>query len=335
LDNLVKLVLDKGGSIHPLVINDPKTKGTGLCNPSIYIDDNNDIIVNIRNVGYLLYHCEGEQKYESRWGPLTYMHPENDMTLRTTNFLCKLDTNYNIKNYIQVDTTKLDSTPVWTFIGLEDARLVKWYNKLYLCGVRRDTKPNGEGRMELSHIEYTFDDKCITCGNVKELTRKRIEPPNNKDSYCEKNWMPILDMPYHFVKWVNVTEVVKVDPETNSSKTIVLKDKYIHGIRDIRGGSQVVKWNNYRVCITHEVDFIRSELGKKNGKYYHRIVVWDNDWNIVYLSEPFHFLTGRIEFCCGLAIHNDNLLITFGFQDNAAFLLRMPITILEQFINGK
>jgi hypothetical protein len=335
LDNFVKFVIDNGGDIIPLVIDDPKTKGTGLCNPSIFIDDNNEILVNIRNVGYVLYHCEGEQKYESRWGPLSYLHPESDMTLKTTNYLCRLNDKYEIQNYCKVDTSKLDIKPVWTFIGLEDARIVKWDNKLYLSGVRRDTKTNGEGRIELSEIKYSFDSSCKTCGTVEEVSRTRIEPPGNTESYCEKNWMPILDMPYHYVKWTNVTEVVKVDPKTNSSETIVLKDKFINGLPDLRGGSQVLKWKNYRFCITHEVDLTRSETSQKNGKYYHRFVIWDEDWNIVRLTEPFHFLTARIEFCCGMAIHQDNLLITFGFQDNASYLLKMPISILENYIYGK
>ena len=36
------------------------------------------------------------------------------------------------------------------FIGLEDGRLLKWNDKYYLTGVRRDTTTNGQGRMELS-----------------------------------------------------------------------------------------------------------------------------------------------------------------------------------------
>ncbi len=36
--------------------------------------------------------------------------------------------------------SELDVPPVWTFIGLEDGRLVKWDEKYYLIGVRRDTK---------------------------------------------------------------------------------------------------------------------------------------------------------------------------------------------------
>jgi len=46
--------------------------------------------------------------------------------------------------------------------------------------------------MELSEIE-------ITDTEVKEISRLRIEAPD-VNSYCEKNWMPILDMPYHYIK---------------------------------------------------------------------------------------------------------------------------------------
>ena len=37
-----------------------------------------------------------------------------------------------------------------------------------------------------------------------------------------------------------------------------------------------------------------------------------------------------IEFNCGLAEVGDDLLITFGFQDNAAYILKMPKIILEK-----
>ena len=53
---------------------------------------------------------------------------------------------------------------MWDFVGLEDARLVKWNETYYLCGVRRDTTTNGQGRMELSEIDIKDD-------SVKELKR--------------------------------------------------------------------------------------------------------------------------------------------------------------------
>ena len=42
-----------------------------------------------------------------------------------------------------------------SFVGLEDARVVRWNNQLYICGVRRDVYDNGQGRMELCEIDWT------------------------------------------------------------------------------------------------------------------------------------------------------------------------------------
>ena len=85
--------------------------------------------------------------------PLAYLNPENDLHLRTTNYFCEVTDNLEIKSFTQIDTSKLDVPPIWQFVGLEDGRLVRWNDKLYICGVRRDTTSNGEGRMEMSELE--------------------------------------------------------------------------------------------------------------------------------------------------------------------------------------
>ena len=41
-------------------------------------------------------------------------------------------------------------------------------------------------------------------------------------------------------------------------------------------------------------------------------------------------MDAMIEFNCGLAEVNNNLLITFGYQDNAAYILKMPKIVLEK-----
>jgi len=334
IENLAKTAIENGGSISPLIIPSELTGGTGLCNSSILVKDG-EILVNVRHVGYTLLHSIGAKyhrdeggKFQSRWGPLSYLHPEDDMTLRTTNFICRLNKDLSIKEYHEVDTSKLDKKPVWTFIGLEDGRLVEWNGKLYLCGVRRDTKPDGEGRMELSEIE-------IHKKYIKEISRVRIQPPIDKDSYCEKNWMPVLDLPYHFVKWANPTEVVKVNPTTKKSHIISSGSKNDVALNNLRGGSQVLKWKDYRICLVHETSYwYFTERGdaNKDAIYKHRFLVWDKDWNLIKVSDSFSFMGGQIEFCCGAAFHEGNLLITFGFEDNASFLLSLPETVLDQIL---
>ena len=54
--NLVEKAVQHGGKLAPLVIPHGLTSGTGLMNPSIFIDDKGNILVNLRHVNYTLYH---------------------------------------------------------------------------------------------------------------------------------------------------------------------------------------------------------------------------------------------------------------------------------------
>ncbi len=325
-NNFVGLALQDGGALKPLILPSEETGGTGLMNPSI-LYENSTIKVLIRHVNYTFYHSE-KKLFQHPFGPLTYLHPENDIKLRTWNWYCELDDNLDISSYCQIDTSKFDTyEPRWEFVGLEDARLVRWDDKLYHCGVRRDTTENGEGRMELSKLS-------VGNGTVVERSRIRIQPPNNPDSYCEKNWMPILDKPYHFVKWSNPTEVVKVDNNTGSSETVFLGEtKEIEN--DQRGGTQLVPYKNGYLAIVHEVFLGKDLAGRKDGKYAHRFLFWDKDFNLVKMSDMFFFMSAQVEFATGMADYKDSFLITFGFQDNAAFILKVPKSTVDNFVNIK
>jgi predicted GH43/DUF377 family glycosyl hydrolase len=315
MDTLAKVALRDGGSIHPLIIPSRCTNGTGLMNPSILYWCGR-LIVNLRHVNYTFYHSE-TKLFQHQYGPLTYIHPENDIHLRTDNYYLELDDNFNVSSFFKVDTSNFDNyEPLWDFVGLEDARLVCWDGKLYMTGVRRDTTTNGQGRMELSEIVVSKD-------SVKEVSRVRIEPPKHPDSYCEKNWMPVLDRPYNYVKWSNPTELVKVDPSTGSSETI-FEGQPIPAPTDFRGGSQVIPYEDGYLAIIHEVDLFCSEAGRKDAVYRHRFAMWDSEFQLINYSDSFSIMGGHVEFATGMIFHEDHFLITFGFQDNAAYLLKAP-----------
>lgn len=50
MNNFAKLALDHGGSIKPLILPSDLTGGTGLMNPSMFIDEDGIIKVNLRHV---------------------------------------------------------------------------------------------------------------------------------------------------------------------------------------------------------------------------------------------------------------------------------------------
>lgn len=321
MTNFVTKALNAGGSLHPLIIPTVQgTNGTGLFNPSVYLDGE-DLLVNVRHCQYTIYHAE-LGKFEHQWGPLCYLCPEDDLTLTTTNYLCKMGEDLEIQRIRRVDTSKLDVKPIWEFVGLEDCRIVRWDGKLYLSGVRRDTTTNGQGRMELSEIV-----------DGKEVSRYRIPSTFKDDSYCEKNWVPIIDMPFHYVKWSNPTEIVRVDMEKKVTEQVYV-GTYKEMPFDFRGGSQVIPYGDYRITIAHVLTkFHKSEAGRKNAQYRHCFIVWDKDWNVVKYGDIFDFMGGEIEFCCGLAEYKGRFLVTFGFQDNAAYLLEVPRSVIEEMVN--
>jgi len=323
LSNFVNMAILDGGNIVPLIVPSDKIIGPSLTNPSIY-NLNGQLLVNLRNVNYVLYHAE-EGNNEHIWGPLCYLHTEQNPVLATHNILCSLDYKFNIKDYSIIDTSLLDVKPLWEFIGLEDGRLAYWDNKLFLIGVRRDTTTNGQGRMELSEL-------LLDNGQVKEISRQRIPAPGKDESYCEKNWMPILDRPYEFIKWTNPTEVAKYDPSTQTIETSVLTQYQQLNTRDLRGGSQVIPYKDHYLAVLHEVDLFKSEAGRKNATYRHRFVLWDKDFNVTKISPLFDFMDGQIEFACGMTEYNNQFLITFGFQDNASYLLVVNPKTIEYMI---
>ena len=316
--NLVQKAVGHGGKLAPIAI--PNTFG-GM-NPSVFIDKDGDILVNVRVVNYILYHSENKQLYPSRRGPLAYLHPEKDQRLVTENYLVRLNSDLVMTDCTKVEMLELHQ-PIWEFVGLEDARLVYW-DDYYLIGVRRDTTTNGVGRMELTKIALDKENWV-----AKEVDRKRIPAPAPDVSYCEKNWMPVLDRPYHFVKWSSPVEVVEFDG--TQTKQISVRQG-IQPAKDQRGGSQLIRWGNCYISITHEVDLFKNYLNQKDGIYRHRLCVYDDQLNLVGLSKEFSFLDFRIEFCVGIAEYQGDLLISFAVADNAAFVLVTPRVIIEDLI---
>ena len=332
---LVHYALKRGGSIHPITLPKELTGETGIMNPSIFIHDGK-ILMNVRHVNYTLYHSEGK-KFPHTWGPLQYLHPENDITLTTHNIMTELDADLNVLNAGRIKMNLDTGEPTWNFIGLEDGRLFSWDDRLFLCGVRRDCyDSDGTGRMEMAEIEFID-------GEWQEISRNPIPAPGDDGTFCEKNWMPIIDKPWHFVKWCNPVEVVKYDPENRTTTTVVHDSEKTYKLpRDLRGGTQVYPIGDNRMTITHEVDLSRDTFGRKDGHYNHRIIVWDAEWNMVHNTQDFHFLgtqidptTGleyNIEFATGMAFLDGNVLIAFGYQDNGTFILKMPEQLFFDFV---
>lgn len=323
-NNFCKYILQHNGTVKQLDLPREMSEGLGMCNPSVFIDKDGKLLCNIRRVNYL-FHLSLSNYWNSAYGPTNYHHPDKDVNLRTENYMCELDSNLDIipDSIKHVEYQKYESK--WNFVGEEDVRIVRWNDKLYLTGCRRDTETTGISRMELSEV----DDERI------ELSRTRIPGTGDNTSYCEKNWMPILDKPFHYVKWCNPLEIIEYNPETKETKTVLLKEQDFVSedeLCDLRGSSQVIPVGDMHIAIVHEANLWYNRYKERSAKYYTRFIVWDKDWNVVKLSQRFWFMNFPIEFTNGLAFDGKDFIIPFAVYDNAAYVARLSKEVLFYFI---
>lgn len=325
IENFCKYCVLQGGELFPINVSAEDSARLGICNPSIF-DDGDKIYISLRNVNYMLFNNKNK-KYQTFFGEGVYATPDDDLHLRTRNYLAEYDLETNsIKSYNLIDTSDFDIEPKWDFIGLEDVRLVRWNNKLYATGCRRDVKENGESRMELSEIDPKTG---------KELSRVRINAPGDNTSYCEKNWVPVLDMPFHYIKWTNPTELVKVNPETGECQSLFVKEQnqdILKTNRALRGSSQIIPFGNGYIALMHEVDLSQTELKRKDCRYYMKWIMFDKEFNITHASDEFNFLNFDIEFTNGLMYKDNYFYIPFAVMDNISFLLKVEKNIVCNFI---
>lgn len=331
--NIEKIKMDKtfaqnvilnGGLVKSITLPFLDVKSSGVFNPSIF-NDRGSLHLNLRSCNYTLVHSELGNTLIGE-SPLHYVGDDGEI-FKTENYYCYIDTEKLRPVFsCKVNTDNFDKEAMWHFSGLEDARLVKWNGKFYLCGTRRDTENTGIGRMELSEIvvEHAYS---------KEVNRYRIPTPGDDSSYCEKNWMPILDLPYHFVKWTNPTEIVKYDIESNTCKTVVLKSTNPYVSNDLRGGSQIISWNEGYLGVVHQA-YHSYPNNKFDNEYKQQFIFWDTDWNIVKYSPQFTVMGSKIEFISGLTICDNDIIITYGHQDNGSFIIKVSQQFVEDFLNG-
>ena len=89
IGNFSKKVILDGGKILPLLVQPDKMIGPSLMNPSI-INIDGKLLINLRNVNYVLYHAE-DGVNEHVWGPLCYLHTEQNAVLATAERIQELE----------------------------------------------------------------------------------------------------------------------------------------------------------------------------------------------------------------------------------------------------
>jgi predicted GH43/DUF377 family glycosyl hydrolase len=191
--------------------------------------------------------------------------------------------------------------------GYEDCRLFEldgtWYATATVC----DLSP--VERREIALLRFAGSD-------VVEVTPLLGPHPERH----EKNWMPFVrDGELLILYRCGPTIVLRCDPASGVLDRVAESDAPDFA-DELRGGSQGVAVPGGHLFVVHEVDRGGSLL-----RYLHRFVMLDEQLVLCAASEPFTFTSDRVEFCAGMARHDDQLVLSFGVSDAAAGLAIVPL----------
>lgn len=273
--------------------------GWNASNPSIYADGDRVRCV-VRTVNYKIVngsYVTPPEDIEKESG--TY---KGWQLIRTRNFLLDLDPGdlKTLRSVELIDKTgeKCTSYPVH---GFEDARLFAWKGAWWATATVCDFTE--DGRREIALLQIDEDGSVV-----------KAEPLRGPWSeHAQKNWMPLIDGDK--AKFIYATAMRPPTLfELDDAHAIKAPEGALFGHGRLRGGSQAVRVEGGWLFVVHDVAFPSAN----DRKYLHRFVFFDDQLQLVSMTDLFYFEHFGIEFCAGLAKIGGKLVASYAVNDGSA-----------------
>ena len=210
--------------------------------------------------------------------------------------------------------------PWWT--GTEDYRVINNPNdnnnlKGLCTGI--ETHKEGPNRMSLFDIEIKRDMN----NNIIGLDAKNLLPLHGyKDDIKQKNWIPLyIDNILCIV--YDSSPIIILNVNDNGECSVKLQvDNTLYNNKN---STQFIPINydniDYYLTIVHV-----SGDSSKRRVYYHRFLLFDENFNLCKISDLFYFRSSNtIEFASSAIQHNNNLIIGYGYRDREAYITKISI----------
>lgn len=312
--SFVNYVLSKGGKDITLYSSEKTHVET---NPTI-IEHDGFLFLNFRCIDYFLYNTYGSNQYNIRnMGWCTLRDSYSCNTFNKFKMFNK-DFIFCGEKIIEIPEVFLQKVNEYArFKGLEDVRFIKWNDVVYMVGNRPDI--DEYNRIVLYELNESYD-------IIKEIVIQEVEK-----NTIEKNWSPIEEKPFSFIRWTNPVQLIETNEQGAVINVITKNKKEPYGV-DFRGGSETIKINNGYLSIVHTSNSNLLKNMQYNNQYRHYFVIYDNNFNIIKISKPFIFKTPDVEFCCGMCKIDNDIYITYSIKDSCSFLLKTTIDDVMDYI---
>jgi predicted GH43/DUF377 family glycosyl hydrolase len=212
-------------------------------------------------------------------------------------------------------------------VGLEDIRIFKFNDEYYFIATQFDNNRRipsiCSGIYNVENDSYNLK-KNIILPKMYDLNKVRI---------CEKNWC--------FVNYKNELCIVynwfplqigKIDYEKNVMDIVEIKYNIPDFFKEARGSTCGITNNNEIWFIIHKSQSIDHTYKKKSTTYYnyqHFFAVFDLEMNLIRYSELFKFEDAKVEFCTGMIIKNDELILSYSALDTKSIIATYDIEYIN------
>ena len=138
--------------------------------------------------------------------------------------------------------------------------------------------------------------------------------PNFTNSTCEKNWVFVnyKDSTHIIYNWYPL-KICKINNFVNDLSLVEKRETpmIFSYIRGSTSGFSYSKTNGEK-----ELWFVTHLVSYENPRhYYHLIVIFDTNMNILRYSAPFKFESCPIEYCLSIVVEDERVLINYSTWD--------------------
>jgi len=302
----------------------------GICNPSI-TRFNGQWIVAARRANYSM----------SSDGVYTVKGGIRKLNSDTYIIICDEDLNFG-------SVTKLDAVSASYAYhnarnGFEDPRLFEYNGNLtglwsaMRLGAQDFDAPDQppEDRTVAFRPTWSGTTNVMTVAEIcGDQIYSPLELPSPHNLAREKNWMPlVIDGVLHLVYYLERMEVYRlIDGQL---ELVHLSPKVSAELRGWSGSSQFIKWDGNWLCVAHFAGRrVKQTIKSIGALYLHRFVVISPDWKIVGISKRFFFEKRGLEFCAGLGVDGDRLILSYGIDDKRGALLEIDRNTVRGMIKA-
>uniref|UniRef100_A0A6C0DC91 Glycosyltransferase n=1 Tax=viral metagenome TaxID=1070528 RepID=A0A6C0DC91_9ZZZZ len=277
------------------------------------IDLSNNYLINIRWINYN-YNEDGSKKIIPKlWLSANSRHI--------------VDASFNkINDEIFLEENYLEQIN-YKFIGLEDIRIFNFKNDYYYIATYFDKNRNVpsicSGIYNIKNDSYNLN-KNIILPKMYDLNKIRI---------CEKNWSFVIYKNELCIvyKWFPL-QIGKIDYEKNEMNIIDIKYNVPYYFKDARGSTSGVINGNEIWFVIHKTQSVEYTNNKKSTTYYnyqHFFAVFDLDMNLIRYSELFKFEDCKVEFCIGIIIKNNDMILSYSALDTKSIIATYDIDYIN------